>query len=143
MNSIRDEAVALDTNVFIFALRRDPDHPACEILLFDKLDQLRVYMPLQVLIELQRKLLPDEMRGVLLALTKARVVKWDYAPARLDLVARWQERGAKKGDAVIAAHLEAAGVPYLISENRDFLIELTELPFEAFTAEKALRLLGE
>jgi predicted nucleic acid-binding protein len=142
VNSIRDEAVALDTNEFIFALRRDPDHPACEILLFDKLNQLHVYIPLQVLIELQRKLGSDEMRGVLLALTKAIVVDWDYAPASLELIARWEERGAKKGDAVIAAHLEAAGVRYLISENRDFLVELTDLPFEALTAEKALQLLS-
>jgi hypothetical protein len=97
VNSIRDEAVALDTNEFIFALRRDPDHPACEILLFDKLNQLRVYIPLQVLIELQRKLGSDEMRGVLLALTKAIVVDWAgwsrfVRPCpRTDLSLPWKE----------------------------------------------------
>lgn len=36
MNSIRGEAVALDTNVFIFALRKEPNYPACETLLFDR-----------------------------------------------------------------------------------------------------------
>jgi hypothetical protein len=47
VNSIRGEAVALDTNVFIFALRKEPNFPACETLLFDKLSALQVYMPLQ------------------------------------------------------------------------------------------------
>ena len=142
MNSIRDEVVALDTNEFIFALRRDADHPACEILLFDKLSQLHVYLPLQVLIELQRNLRTDEMRGVLLALTKARAVNWDYVPAPLELMARWEQAGVKKGDAVIAAHLQAADIRYLVSENRNFLVDLPNLPFEVLTAEEAVELLS-
>lgn len=115
MNSIRDERVSLDTNEFLFALRRVASHSACEVLLFDKLAEIRVYMPLQILIELQRNLRMDEMRGVLLALTKAKTVTWDYAPAPSELVAQWVQRGAKKGDAVIAAHLQAAGIRYFIS----------------------------
>jgi hypothetical protein len=53
VNSIRGETVALDTNVFIFALRKEANHPACETLLFDKLNELHVYMPLQIFVELQ------------------------------------------------------------------------------------------
>lgn len=56
MNSIRDKLLSFDTNEFIFALRREANHPACETLLFDKLNELRIYFPLQVLIELQRNL---------------------------------------------------------------------------------------
>jgi len=59
----------------------------------------------------------------------------------LELVRRWQQHGAKKGDAVIAAHLEFAGAGYLISENRHFLAELTGLPFQVITSEEAVRLL--
>jgi len=61
---IRDETVALDTNEFIFALRRDARYPFCETLLFDKVSESAVYMPLQVLVELQRNLSDSEMRGV-------------------------------------------------------------------------------
>jgi hypothetical protein len=53
VNSIRHEAVALDTNVFVFALRKEVAHPACETLLFDKLSDLQVYLPLQIFVELQ------------------------------------------------------------------------------------------
>ncbi len=82
------------------------------------------------------------MRGVLLALTKAKAVNWDYAPAPLELVARWEQRGARKGDAVIAAQLEAAGVRYLISENRNFLSDLSNLSFTVLTGESAVQLLS-
>jgi hypothetical protein len=80
--------------------------------------------------------------GILLALGRARAVIWDYTPARLELVTQWELRGAKKGDAVIAAHLEANEVRYFISENRHFLAELTDLPFEVLTSEKAVTLVG-
>jgi hypothetical protein len=71
VNSIRGEAVALDTNVFIFALRKEPDFPACETLLFDKLNALQVYVPLQILLELQHNLTASEMRRVVRALAMA------------------------------------------------------------------------
>ena len=143
MNSIRGETVALDTNVFIFALRKEPDYPACETLLFDKLPALQVYMPLQIFLELQRNLTASEMRRVVRALTMAQAVTWDYAPARLDRIRQWEQRGAKKGDAVITAHLEGAAIRYLVSENRDFLQELPALPFTVLSSEEAVRLLEE
>ena len=143
MISIRGEAVALDTNVCIFALRKEPNYPACETLLFDKLSDLQVYMSLQIFLELQRNLTASEMRRVVRALTMAQAVTWDYAPARTDLIRQWEQRGATKGDAVIATHLEVAGIRYLVSENRDFLIELSTLPFTVLSSEEAVRLLDE
>ena len=141
MTSIRDEAVAVDTNVWIFALRKEPTYPACETLLFDKLPDLQIYMPLQIFLELQRNLTAGEMRQVVLALTRARPATWDYTPARLDLIRQWEQRGAKKGDAVISAHLEEAAISYLVSENRDFLKALPGLPFTGLGSEEAVRLL--
>jgi hypothetical protein len=143
VNSIHGETVALDTNVFIFALRKEPDYPACETLLFDKLPALQVYMPLQIFLELQRNLTASEMRRAVRALTMAQAVTWDYAPARMDLIQQWEQRGAKKGDAVITAHLEGAAIRYLVSENRDFLKELPDLPFTVLSSEEAVRCLGE
>jgi hypothetical protein len=110
VHSIRGETVTLDTNVVIFALRKEPNYSACETLLFDKLPALQVYMPLQIFLELQRNLTASEMRRVVRALTMARAVTWDYAPARMDLIRQWEQRGAKKGDAVITAHLEGAAI---------------------------------
>ena len=75
--------------------------------------------------------------------TMAQAVTWDYAPARMDLIRQWEQRGAKKGDAAITAHLEGAAIRYLVSENRDFLKELPSLPFTVLSSEEAVRLLGE
>ncbi len=143
MTSIRSEAVALDTNVYIFALRKEPNYPACETLLFDKLTELQVYMPRQIFLELQRNLTASEMWRVVRALTMTQAVTWDYGPARIDLVRRWEQRGAKKGDAVLTAHLEVAAIRYLVSENRDFLTELPALPFTVLSSEETVRLLSK
>jgi len=141
VNSIRHEAVALDTNVFVFALRKEAAYPACETLLFVKLSELQVYLPLQIFVELQRNLTSSEMRGVLRALLRAKTVTWDYVPAPAELIARWEQAGAKKGDAVIAAHLEAAKIRYLVSENRHFLTELPASPFHVLRSEAVIALL--
>src|SRR5437879_8042059 len=106
-----------------------------------KLDQLKVHLPLQILLELQHNLTDEETRRVLLAVMKAKAVTWDYAPAPLELVRTWQHRGAKKGDAVIAAHLEIAQVSYFVSENRHFIAEITDLPFKVLTSEEAVQLI--
>ncbi|MDX2213680.1 MAG: type II toxin-antitoxin system VapC family toxin [Oculatellaceae cyanobacterium bins.114] len=143
MNSILNEVIALDTNEFIFALRRDANYPACETLLFNKLPELQIYMPLQVLIELQRNLSFDEMRGLFLALNKSKAIQWDYKPAPQDLIKQWEKRGAKKGDAVIAAHLEVAQVRFFVSENRHFLVELPNLPFQVLSSEAVVNLLEQ
>ena len=44
---------------------------------------------------------------------------------------------------MITAHLEAATIRYLVSENRDFLLELPGLPFTVLSSEEAVRMLEE
>ncbi|UXE61914.1 MAG: hypothetical protein KA717_03010 [Woronichinia naegeliana WA131] len=142
MNFIHNQLIALDTNQFIFALRQDPTYSSCQILLFEKLHKINVYLPLQVLIELQCNLNENEIRGVMLALSTARNTTWDYALAPSHLVQKWEKQGAKKGDAVIAAHLETNNIPYLISENRHFLHEIADLPFKVLSSKKLLTYLN-
>ena len=55
-------------------------------------------------------------------------VSWDLAPA--DKVRFYQEHGCRKGDAVIAAHADVLGASVIVSENRQFLQTLTDLPVE-------------
>ena len=61
--SIRDEWILLDTNIWIFGLRRVPDFPACTELL-ENLNRLRVVLPRQILQELQANLVEDELRAL-------------------------------------------------------------------------------
>ena len=53
--SIRDDWIILDTNVWIFGLRRVPYLPACAELL-QNLNRLQVVLPQQILQELQANL---------------------------------------------------------------------------------------
>ena len=139
---LADEFIALDTNQYVLALRRDPRFPNCASLLFQHVDKLCVHVPLQVLKELHRNLSRRELRRVFGALEVAQECRIDYALGDIGRVTHWEQMGAKKGDAVIVAQLEAAGVRFLVSENRHFLSEVEGLPFEVLTSEQVLRQLN-
>jgi predicted nucleic acid-binding protein len=126
--------VAIDTNVFIFALRRTAGREHCRELVFGGLPDLRIHLPLQVLVELQNNLTSPELSDLFAALSLASHCEWGYVPANPRAVARIEELGAKKGDALISAQLEAAGVKWLVSENRHFLTEVEHLPFRVVSA---------
>ena len=53
----------------------------------------------------------------------------------------WKSQGAKKGDAIITAQLELAGVSLLISDNRHFLHQIPNLPFRVLSSREAVELL--
>ena len=61
--TIRDERVVLDTNIWIFGLRRHPEFPGC-VLLLERLSQLHVILPRQVLWELRANLTEGELRSL-------------------------------------------------------------------------------
>ena len=141
--TIGHEWVVLDTNVWIFGLRQQPDQPACAQVL-QCIPQLHVKIPRQVLLELQANLSNEEMREFFRLLNRhpgRTDIHWDKV--ELSLICKYQQLGCKLGDATVAAHLEALGVETLVSENRNFLYEITGLPFRVLRAEEVLRELGD
>ncbi len=136
--SIQDEWIVLDTNVWIFGLRRVPDFPACAELL-ENLTRLRVALPRQILQELQANFTEDELRALFRLLNRLPISpKIDWQKASPETVAKYRQMGCKLGDAVVSAHLEELGIKTLVTENRDFLEELSGLPFRKLTASHAL-----
>jgi predicted nucleic acid-binding protein len=136
--SILDEWIVLDTNVWIFGLRRVPDVPACAQLL-ERLHRLSVVLPRQILQELQANLSEDEIKTLFRLLSRLSpkvIVNW--GKAQQGIITKYQGLGCKLGDAAVAAHLEELGIKLLVSENRDFLEELKELPFRRLSAAQAL-----
>ena len=65
------------------------------------------------------------------------LIELSWQPARLERITFYQNRGCRKGDAVIAAHAEALGIKTIISENRQFLQTLSEMSTELITASEA------
>jgi predicted nucleic acid-binding protein len=136
--TIRDERVILDTNVWIFGLRHHPGLPACALLL-DRLGQLQVILPRQVLRELQANLTESELTALFRLLKqfpKQIVIHWEKV--EVDAIHKYQALGCKLGDAAIAAHLEKLEVETLITENRHFLEQVEDLPFRRLSAIEAL-----
>src|SRR5712691_12527258 len=123
----------LDTNVWVFGLRRDEGFPACAELL-DLIGSFCVVIPLQVLKELNLNLTDDEIRDFYQLINQypERVeLSWESAPA--ERVKFYQERGCRKGDAVIAAQAEALRVDLIVTQNRQFLQTITDLRAEIQT----------
>ena len=136
--SILDEWIVLDTNIWIFGLRRVSDIPACAQLL-GLLDRLYVVLPRQILQELQANFSEEEVRTLFRLLSGLpHRMKINWEKAKQENIEKYQRLGCKLGDAVIAAHLEELGIKILISENRDFLSEVKELPFRRLSAAQAL-----
>lgn len=136
--TIRDKRVILDTNVWIFGLRRHPQLPSCAFLL-ERLGQLQLVLPRQVLQELQANLTERELRALFRLLKQFPEnieIRWEKG--KTANIRKYESLGCKLGDAAIAAHMEELKVQVLVSENRDFLEELSDLPFRRLSAGEAL-----
>ena len=136
--SIQNSRIVLDTNVWIYGLRRDQIYPQCEELL-DKLRMFRVIIPRQVLFELQVNLSPQEYQQFwqLINAYPAQIeVSWDPAPQdRLD---RYRQLGCRKGDAAVAALTEHVEAEVLVRENRELLRDVSNLPFRLVSSTELL-----
>lgn len=136
MTTLRERWL-LDTNVWVFGLRRDDAFPACAELL-NRIGSFLVVIPLQVLKELNLNLVEEEMREFYQLINENYDVfdlSWERAPA--ERVTFYERRGCRKGDAVIAAHAEALRVCTIVSENRQFLQTIKDLGMEIVTASEA------
>ena len=142
MSSIREQLVALDSNEFIFAFRRGGRVAPCFTLVHAFFDGIRGVIPHEIHVELQRNLSAEELADLFGLLKGQHSVRIDYDQAEDTRISYWRSRGAKKGDAVIIAQLERLGVTLFISENRHFLLEIPDLPFEVITAQQALERLS-
>lgn len=126
--TIRRERWLLDTNLWILGLRQHPSFPECAQRL-DRIGSFSVLIPLQVLKELTLVLSEDEIRDFYLLINQySDSVELSWEPAKEDQVKLYALRGCRKGDAVIAAHAEASGVRTIVSENRQFLQTLKDVP---------------
>jgi predicted nucleic acid-binding protein len=130
----------LDTNVWVFGLRRDPSFRACADLL-DLIGTFFVLVALQVLKELNLTLAESEMRELYQIINQySEFIELSWEPAPIERVRFYEEQGCRKGDAVIAAHAEALNVRLIVSENRQFLQTVKDLPIRMVTAAEATRI---
>jgi hypothetical protein len=121
----------------VFGLRRDDAFPICAKLL-DRIVSFSVLILLQVLKELNLALTEGEMRDFYRLVNQySESIELNWEPAKVEQVKFYEQRGCRKGDAVIAAHAESSGIRTIISENRQFLQTLGDLAVEIVTADEA------
>ena len=128
----------LDTNIWVFGLRRDESFPNCSELL-ERIGSFSVVIPFQVLKELNLNLTEDEISDFYrLANQQPEWIELSWSAAPVERVKFYEERGCRKGDAVIAAQAESLRVGVIVSENRQFLQTIKELPAPILSAADAL-----
>lgn len=132
----------IDTNVWIFGLRRDEKSPD-SIRLLQKLGSFTALIPLQVIKELHLNLTDREMAefyGLLNHYPNRAELNWEE-PTN-ERVAFYRKAGCRKGDAIIAASAERLRADLIISNNRQFLQTVSDLPAGIVTPSQALGRLG-
>jgi predicted nucleic-acid-binding protein len=117
--------------------RPDDAFPDCARLL-DRIGSFLVLVPLQVLKELSLVLTEGEVRDFYKLVNQySEFIELSWEPVTTEQIKAYEQRGCRKGDAVIAAHSEVSGIRTVISENRQFLQTLKGLPIELINAEEA------
>ena len=132
----------LDTNVYIFAFGTSKK-PSCRdiiALLGEPFSSCKLRIPRTIIGEVRRNLSPEvfqEFIGFILTITA--IDEDSVVP--FEIAFKYEAKGLKPADAFIAAYTEWIGAKVLVTENRHFLTQHSDLPFKVLTAEKCLRLI--
>jgi uncharacterized protein (DUF2164 family) len=134
--------LVLDSNEYIFALGLSRKR-SCETLLEQLIDNISSHSICTC------RTIVEEVRANLTIKDFHNFVKFVNIFTNIDedflipfeLGAKYESRGLKDADALIAAFTEWVGADILVTENRHFLSRRRGLPFKVLTAEKCLKLI--
>ena len=128
----------IDTNVWIFGLRRDERYPDSFAVLKAIGSFVALVTP-QIIKELRLNLTDDEMKAfyrLLKNFPEGVQLSWQEAVA--EKVQFYLDRGCRKGDAVIASSAEVLAAHLIVTNNRQFLQTINNLPVSILTPSEAL-----
>lgn len=129
--------ICIDSNQFIFGI--EGTDPASETLI-TLLPYLEVVIPRLILIEVTRNLKDTQVKALYSLLKNRPNIKIIENTVPVELVNKYVELGLReKADAFIGAFAEWQKVNLLISDNRHFLDDLTEAPFEVLSPDVFIR----
>lgn len=113
--------VSFDTNVWIFGIVGVD--PFCERILLN-LDKFEIIVPDQIRAELERNLSDYDMKRFYQFVLRFGVTI-DFTEVPSSYIAAFEEKELKKGDAEIGAFCEWRQIDIVVSDNRDFLKNLS------------------
>ena len=132
----------LDANEYIFALGLFKKE-SCESLIqyfIENVSLHSVSICRTIVEEVRANLTPKDFQNFVKFINLFATIDDDFL-IPFELGAKYETKGFKEADALIAAYTEWVGADALATENRHFLSGHSDLPFKVVTAEKCLTLM--
>jgi predicted nucleic acid-binding protein len=136
--------LVLDANVYIFGFGF-LKVLACEKLLSEiaeKTTSYNIFISRSIVNEVGRNLSMEDFRKFILFINTLTKIDEDFL-VPFELGAKYETKGLKPADALIAAYTEWVGADALVTENRHFLFRHKDLPFKVVTAQACLKMLSK
>ncbi len=134
--------LVLDANEYIFGLGFFKKQ-SCESLLkllIDRFPAHSICICRTIVEEVRTNLTPKEFHSFVKFINVFAPIDEDFL-IPFELGAKYETKGLKEADALIAAYAEWVGADALVTENRHFLTRNPDLPFKILTADKCLKLI--
>ncbi len=134
--------LVLDTNEYVFSLGAIRN-PFCEKLLEEislHTETITVRITRLIVDEVRNNLTLEAFKEFIIFINTLTKVDEDFV-VPFELGSKYEAKGFKSADAFIAAYTEWTGSNILVSENRHFLSQHSDLPFKVLTAEKCLKVI--
>jgi len=134
--------LVLDANEYIFALGlfRKQSCESLLKLLIDNFPSHSISICRTIVEEVRANLTQKEFHNFVKFINLFTSIDEDFL-IPFELGFKYERKGLKEADALIAAFTEWVGADVLVTENRHFLNRNTDLPFEVLTAEECLKLI--
>lgn len=134
--------LVLDANEYIFALGFFKKE-SCKILLeflIENFPSHSICICRTIVEEVRANLTPKEFHNFVKFINVFTTIEEDFF-IPFEIGVRYEAKGLKEADALIAAFTEWVGADALVTENRHFLVHHSDLPFKVLTAEDCLKLI--
>lgn len=134
--------LVLDANEYIFALGLFRKQ-SCESLLeflTDNFSSHSVSICRTIIEEVRTNLTSKDFHNFVRFINVFSVIDEDFL-IPFETGVKYEVKGLKEADALIAAYTEWSGADVLVSENRHFLSRHSNLPFRIINAEECLKLI--
>ena len=134
--------LVLDANEYIFGLGFSKKQ-SCESLLKFLIDNFPLHsicICRTIVEEVRANLTSNDLPNFIKFINIFTTIEEDFF-IPFEIGVRYETKGLKEADALIAAFTEWVGADALVTENRHFLNRHPDLPFKVLTAEKCLKLI--
>lgn len=135
--------LVIDANVYIFGFGFVKE-TACEKLLLtiaEKPNLFTLRISRSIVKEISRNLSPEDFQKSVRFINLLTKIDEDFL-VPFEMGAKYEAKGLKPADALIAAYAEWTGADILVTENRHFLSRRGGLPFKILTAQNCYKLLA-